>query len=79
MVVPTGDIIDETIGREIVDALERNANVDVDMVDVKVENGTVTLAGMVPNWRARRSAYEAALFTRGVINIRDNLVVSAVA
>jgi osmotically-inducible protein OsmY len=74
-VVPTENILDEEIGESILGALDRNAEIDVNLVDVKVENATVKLSGTVPSRTARRAAYEAALFTQGVNEIVDNLVV----
>lgn len=74
-VVPTANVLDEEIGESILGALDRNAEIDVNLVDVKVENATVKLSGTVPTRNARRAAYEAALFTQGVSEIVDNLVV----
>jgi osmotically-inducible protein OsmY len=74
-VVPTENVLDEEIGESILGALDRNAEIDVNLVDVKVENATVKLSGTVPTRNARRAAYEAALFTQGVSEIVDNLVV----
>jgi osmotically-inducible protein OsmY len=74
-VVPTKDVLDERIAENIVAALDRTGNVNVDSVDVKVENGIVTLCGTVRSWNARRTAYQAALFTCGVTNIHDDLAI----
>jgi osmotically-inducible protein OsmY len=74
-VVPTEDIVDEKMAGEIVAALDRDVNVDINSVDVRVENGVVTLSGTVPTWKARLDAYEKAVFTKGVIDINDNLVI----
>jgi osmotically-inducible protein OsmY len=78
-VVPTKDIMDELIAEDIVSALERNASLNVEDIDVKVENGTVTLSGSVSSWSARMAAYEAALYTEGVTRIHDDLQVSSAA
>jgi osmotically-inducible protein OsmY len=77
-VVPTRDILDEKIGTDIQEALQRNGEVNVNWINVSVENGTVTLSGTVPTLSARRAAYETVLFTAGVKNIEDNLNVSIV-
>lgn len=77
LVVPTRDVHDEKIAADIQGALNRHGEVNVNRVNVGVENGRVTLSGTVPTRSARRAAYEAALFTAGVKNIEDNLVVSA--
>ncbi|TFG13440.1 BON domain-containing protein [Candidatus Thorarchaeota archaeon] len=72
-VVPTESIVDKAIAEDITSALDRNLNVDVDDVDVRVKNGEVTLTGTVPSWSAYRAAINAAEFTAGVIEIEDSL------
>jgi osmotically-inducible protein OsmY len=47
-------------------------------VTIEVVDGIVTLTGTVPTWSARRAAVNAAEFTRGVIDVIDDLdVISA--
>jgi osmotically-inducible protein OsmY len=75
-VVPTESIKDEVIAKHVVEALERNVNVLAEDVDVKVENGIVTLSGEVPSWSARSAAYDGAIFTYGVLDVVDNLRVN---
>jgi osmotically-inducible protein OsmY len=75
-VVPTNDVSDEEIGKEILAALDRKFHENMHSVHVMVENGTVTLSGTVADQHAHRSVYETALFTEGVINIEDNLEIS---
>jgi osmotically-inducible protein OsmY len=75
-VVPTAAFTDEAIARDIVSALDRNISTDVENIDVEVNNGTVTLAGTVPNRAARLAAYRAALYAAGVTDIEDNLLVA---
>jgi osmotically-inducible protein OsmY len=77
-VVPTENITDEAVAEDIMSALDRNSSIDPTLVDVKVEDGTVTLSGDVPTWNDRRTAYDAALFTDGVVNIHDDLRVRPV-
>jgi osmotically-inducible protein OsmY len=74
-VVPTKDVVDEAIADDIVDALDRNTDINIEDIDVEVENGMVTLSGIVPTWTERLRAYEAALYTDGVLNIHDELTV----
>ena len=75
-VVPTERITDEQIGKDITDALARNIHVNVDDVTVRIEDGEVTLTGTVPTWRAKSAAYDSALYTLGVTEVDNNLVVS---
>ncbi len=72
-VVPTRDVLDETIAENIGAALERNALIDADLITVRVEDGRVTLSGKVPNWYALRDAREIAYHTPGVVEVHEVL------
>jgi osmotically-inducible protein OsmY len=76
-VVPTMSVLDETIADDVLDALRRSSNVDETEISVTVENGTVTLTGTVPTWIARNAAFDAALYTDGVVDVVDNLVIES--
>ena len=51
-VVPTESIIDESIAKAVIASIDRNPNIDIDFINVKVEEGIVTLSGTVSNWAA---------------------------
>lgn len=72
-VKPEQAMPDDTIAEAIETALARTDPVDADKIDISVENGLVTLSGTVPNWNAYRAAYQAALYTSGVMGILDDL------
>ena len=72
-VVPTKDIADEVIAKDIVNALERNTFVDIDTIDVNVKDGQVTLTGKVSSQMASKYAYETALYTPNVISVNSHL------
>lgn len=74
-VVSTDTYIDQNISETITAALERNAHVNARNVSITVENQIVTLSGKVPGWKAYRAAQDAAIYTRGVVQVRNNLVV----
>lgn len=76
-IVPTKDFIDEQIANNIISAMDRNLNVDVELIDIKVENGIATISGNVPTFTSYRAAYNAAAYTSGVIDIIDNLTIGA--
>ncbi len=78
-VVPTRSIADKAIAEDVRSALERNFNGMSECVNIRVEDGVVTLSGTVPNWAAVRAAVNAAEFTRGVLDVLDNLSVVAPA
>ncbi|WP_340106451.1 BON domain-containing protein [Rhodohalobacter sp. 8-1] len=67
------DITDQAVAQNIIDSIDRNVNVDVNDVDVEVHDGEAVLNGVVSNMRAWRAAYDAALYTSGVIRVKDNL------
>jgi len=75
-VVPTRDYVDEAIAEDIIAAIDRNINIDVEWVNVKVEGNIVTLSGNVPNYRALRAAHNAAAYTLGVLDIINNLKIA---
>ena len=77
-VVPTDDVIDKVIAEDIVASLEERALVDADDIDVSVSDGEVELTGSVPNWAARQTAANAALYTAGIKMLDNNLVISGV-
>jgi osmotically-inducible protein OsmY len=74
-VVPTDTYIDQSISEAIMAALERNTHVTARDVTIKVENQIVTLSGKVPGWKAYHAAHDTALYTRGVVQVLNNLVI----
>lgn len=75
-VVPTDKIGDELIAEDIMNTVERISEENVNKFDVKVEDGKVTLSGMVPEFENYAKIYNSVLFTPGVIEIKDNLMVN---
>lgn len=76
-VVPTESIIDKDIAKDIVNSIDRNLNVSIDDVNIKVKDGVVSISGSVPNWNAYDAAMDAVRFTAGVIDIDDNLIIES--
>ncbi len=74
-VVPTRSVADKAIADDVRAALERNIFGTADCTTIKVSRGLVTLSGTVPTWSARNAAITAAEYTRGVIDVIDDLVV----
>lgn len=75
-VVPTKSISDELIADDIRAVIDRRIDIDIEDIDIRVEDGVVTLTGTVPSWTARSAAMEAASYTLGVKAVIDNLVVT---
>jgi osmotically-inducible protein OsmY len=72
-VVPTRDISDEAIANDIAAVIERSPYVDAQTLDVEVAAGAVTLRGKVPNWIAVTAACDAAMYTAGVKEVKNEL------
>jgi osmotically-inducible protein OsmY len=74
-VVPSEDYKDKKIAEDIISALERNNEVKAKNINVRVKDGKVTISGNVPNWWAYRSALDAVEFTKGVVDIENQLII----
>ncbi|MFP4071883.1 MAG: BON domain-containing protein [Desulfovibrionales bacterium] len=74
-VVPTNTISDKAIADRVMDALERNMNVDAGSVDVTVEEGIVVLSGRVLTPNSYWSAQQTAMFTSGVREVHNKLTI----
>ncbi len=75
-VVPTEKVTDEVIAKDVIKAIDRSFSVDVNDVDVKVEDGIVTLSGVVPDRATQLVALACAENTFGVLDVEDGLVVA---
>jgi osmotically-inducible protein OsmY len=64
---------DQKIAHNIAEAFERNPIIDANIIDVKVDHGTVFLSGTLPTWNAILAANETALHTCGVVAVIDAL------
>jgi osmotically-inducible protein OsmY len=74
-VAASGEITDEEIAKEIVNALKRNREIEPDNIDVTVEDNHVTLSGTVKSEDARSQIKKTATFTENVKGVQDNLVI----
>ena len=72
-IVPTTSIVDQDIAEDIEKALDRNFYVDSEDVAVKVDRGIVTLMGDVKSTIARTQAEEIAMYTAGVMDVKNEL------
>lgn len=74
-VAASGEIEDEEIAKEIVNALKRNREIEPDNIEVVVENNHVTLSGTIKSDDARSQIKKAAMFTDNVQALKDNLII----
>ncbi len=72
-VVPTRSVLDKAIADDVRAAIGRNLNGRSEDMTIEVINGVVTLRGTVPGWASRRAAINAAEYTRGVVDVIDDL------
>lgn len=72
-IVPSKSVLDKVIADNIVEALHRNLYINADDVVVKVEDGIVTLTGIVPSWFVRSQAEDVATYTDGIIEVINKL------
>lgn len=63
----------EDVRKKIVEALERNAEIDSDTISVAVHGDKVTLEGTVKAWYEREVAERAAWSVPGVVAVEDRL------
>jgi len=75
VVVPTKDTTDQSIAGDVQAALQRSMAVDVNNINLKVENGLITLSGIVPTWSMYIAMEDTARFTAGVTGVRNLLIV----
>jgi osmotically-inducible protein OsmY len=64
---------DDRIHEEICDRLEAHGEVDASDVEVKVENGEVTLSGTVRDRHTKRTAERVVDSVRGVVDVHNQL------
>ena len=74
-VVPTERYVDKAIAEDIEAALDRNVNIDVDLIELKVENGKVTLSGTVGSLPDFRAAQKIAENTPGMLMVDNELII----
>ncbi|MBD3362854.1 BON domain-containing protein [Candidatus Dojkabacteria bacterium] len=74
-VTPTQSVLDKDIAKDVTNAIDRNTNVDIDNINIKVKNGNVTLSGTVNNRNAFNAAESSAYYTLGVREVNNNLAI----
>jgi osmotically-inducible protein OsmY len=65
------------VSEGISDALTRNAAVDANSIKVSDSGGNVTLSGTVRSYAEKQEAVRSALMAPGVVNVDDQLTISA--
>ncbi len=68
-------IIDAGIEEDIKKAFARNILIEEDKIDVSVNEGIVHLIGIVPFYAMKKEALDIAMYTGGVIDVRDEITI----
>jgi osmotically-inducible protein OsmY len=76
-IVPTESVEDQAISEKIIDAIDRHHKINPNEIDVRVERGKVTLSGRVIDRDSYNTLRNIAEFTKGVIDVEDNVVIEA--
>lgn len=76
-VVPSKNVVDETIAEEIVAAIKRNSTLNISEIDVAVKDGEVTLSGEVPDGDAYFTVNNIVIYTSGVTFVNNNLLIES--
>lgn len=79
VVEPESARTDRQIREDVTAALIRNSIVDEEDITVFVDDGEVTLTGVISNWVEEREALDVAQFTAGVVSVVDRLEISSTA
>lgn len=72
-VVPAANAEDKQIAAEIIRAFDRHTLLLNNELDVRVQDGHVSLTGAVPNWSVRRAADEVVHYTPGVRGVTNDI------
>lgn len=72
-IVPSRNLKDELIGVEIMKLLNSKDFVGTENLDIIVENGQVTLQGVVSNWSEKSAVNKVARYPLGVFEVVDKL------
>jgi osmotically-inducible protein OsmY len=75
-IVPSRNFVDKEIASDIERAMERNLYLDPESLNVRVENGNVTLSGEVMTHYARTEAEQVARYTAGVKEVYNLVIVA---
>jgi osmotically-inducible protein OsmY len=68
-------LADEEIGRSAIHAIELNVSVPHDRINVRVQDGSITLTGEVDRAYQREAAEGAVRYLRGVVWVSDQITI----
>ncbi len=74
-VVSDNNIVDSEIAEKITAAIDRSGTVSIDTIDIEVTNGIVTITGTVPDYDSREEINRAAIYTDGVVDVNNRVII----
>lgn len=77
-VVPAHTFTDRAIREAITGNLQFHPEIEITEINIHVENGTVSMTGQVPTWRAYQDIIKAVGHTSGVKEIHNNLLIKRI-
>lgn len=75
-VVPSDQPEDELVASDIIEAIKRRGNIDMNHIQIEVDTGKVILKGRVPDWQSYTDIHTIVKRTRGVAGLRNELVIT---
>jgi len=75
-VAPVPERSDQDIARDVTQTLQANPWIDASSISVAVHDRTVDLTGSVPTREQKKLAGDAAWWVSGVLDVKNNLVVT---
>lgn len=76
VIVPKDRVVDQAIARDISQALDRDASVNPDHINIEVRNGKVVLTGNVWDRAAYETVEEIIQYVPGVADIQNDLIIA---
>jgi osmotically-inducible protein OsmY len=76
-VAPTQRTVDQAIAQDVAAALDRHTDINPNQINVKVEDGVVSLAGTVTKWGEYHAAEDAARYSSGVVDVKNHLIIAS--
>lgn len=74
-VVPTENFVDKSIASDLMAAFERHSKIPEQAINARINNGHVILSGSVPDWYTFHAVFQTAMFTAGVKNVDNHLII----
>jgi len=75
-VVPRETLTDKQIAEDVISALNRMIDVNMNQVNVQVDNGVVKLEGLAQDMTTYRTIEDIAFYTKGVTSVNNKMLIA---